>query len=57
MVKIQIKSEKLTHFGGYFRVVEQFYSTLSSVIDSTLGLSVDSSISWHVFSPWQSLSK
>ena len=43
----------------YFRVVEQFDSTLSSVIDSTLGLrcSVDRSISWHVFSPWQSLSK
>ena len=38
MAKIQIKSEKLTLFGEFFRVMEQFDSTLSSVIDSTLGL-------------------
>ncbi len=38
MAKIQIKSEKLTPFGGFFRVMEQFDSTLSSVIDPTLGL-------------------
>ena len=38
MAKIQIKSEKLTLFGGFFRVMEQFDSTLSSVIDPTLGL-------------------
>ena len=38
MAKIQIKSEKLTLFGGFFRVMEQFDSTLSSVIDSPLGL-------------------
>ena len=38
MAKIQIKSEKLTPFGGIFLVMEQFDSTLSSVIDSTLGL-------------------
>ena len=38
MAKIQIKSEKLTPFGGFFRVMEQFDSTLSSVIDSPLGL-------------------
>ena len=38
MAKIQIKSEKLSPFGGFFRVMEQFDSTLSSVIDSTLGL-------------------
>ena len=38
MAKIQIKSEKLTPFRGFFRVMEQFDSTLSSVIDSTLGL-------------------
>ena len=35
----------------------QLDSTLSSVIYSTFGLSLDRSISWHVFSPWQSLSK
>ena len=35
----------------------QLDSTSSSVIYSTFGLSLDSSISWHVFSPWQSLSK
>ena len=39
MAKIRIKSVKLTPFlGEYFRVMEQFDSTLSSVIDSTLGL-------------------
>ena len=38
MAKIQIKSEKLTPFGGIFSIMEQFASTLSSVIDSTLGL-------------------
>ena len=37
MAKIQIKSEKLTPFGGIFSIMEQFDSTLSSVIDSTLG--------------------
>ena len=36
MAKIQIKSEKLTPFGGIFSIMEQFDSTLSSVIDSTL---------------------
>ena len=35
MAKIQIKSEKLTPFGGIFSIMEQFDSTLSSVIDST----------------------
>ena len=38
MAKIQIKSEKLTPFGGIFSIMEQFDSMLSSVIDSTLGL-------------------
>ena len=38
MAKIQIKSEILTPFGEIFFVMEQFDSTLSSVIDSTLGL-------------------
>lgn len=38
MAKIQIKSEKLTPFGGIFSIMEQFDSTLSSVIGSTLGL-------------------
>ena len=38
MAKIQIKSEKLTPFGGIFSIMEQFDSTLSSVIDSILGL-------------------
>ena len=38
MAKIQIKSEKLTPFGGIFSIMEQFNSTLSYVIDSTLGL-------------------
>ena len=38
MAKIQTKSERLTPFGGLFSIMEQFDSTLSSVIDSTLGL-------------------
>ena len=38
MAKIQIKSEKLTPFGGIFSIMEQFDSTLSYVIDTTLGL-------------------
>ena len=35
MAKIQIKSEKLTPFGGIFSIMEQF---LAQTIDSTLGL-------------------
>ena len=38
MAKVQIKSEKLTPFGGIFSIMEQFDSKLSSVIDSTLGM-------------------
>ena len=38
MAKIQIKSVKLTPFVGIFSIMEQFDSTLSSVIDLTLGL-------------------
>ena len=38
MAKIQIKSDKLTPFGGIFPIMEQFNTMLSSVIDSTLGL-------------------
>ena len=38
MAKIQIKSEILTPFGGIFSIMEQFNSTLSYVVDSTLGL-------------------
>ena len=38
MAKIQIKSEKLTPFGGIFSIMEQFDALLSKTIDSTLGL-------------------
>ena len=38
MAKVQIKSEKLTPFGGIFSIMEQFDSNLSSVIDSTPGM-------------------
>lgn len=38
MANIQIKSEKLTLLGGKFSIMEQFDSTLSSAIDSPLGL-------------------
>ena len=38
MAKIQIKSDKLTPFGGIFSIMEQFDALLSQTIDSTLGL-------------------
>ena len=38
MAKIQIKSEKLTPFGGFFSIMEQFDALLAQTIDSTLGL-------------------
>ena len=47
MAKIQIKSEKLTPFGGIFMVMEQFDSMLSSVIDSTLGQRCSSIIGYR----------
>ena len=37
MARVQIKSEKLTPFGGIFSIMEKFDSMLSPVIDSTLG--------------------
>ena len=38
MAKIQIKSEKLSPFGGFFSIIEQFDALLAQTIDSTLGL-------------------
>ena len=38
MAKVQIKSEKITAFGGIFFVLDKFDHILSSVIDSHLGL-------------------
>ena len=38
IAKIQIKSEKLTPFGGLFSIMEQFDALLAQTIDSTLGL-------------------
>ena len=38
MAKIQIKSEKLTPFGGFFSIMEQFDALLVQTIDATLGL-------------------
>ena len=35
--KIQIKSEKLTTFGGIFSIMKQFDAFLAQTIDSTLG--------------------
>ena len=35
MAKVQIKSEKLTPFGGIFSIMEQFDSMLSPVIHCT----------------------
>ena len=47
MAKVQIKSEKLTPFGGIFSIMEQFDSMLSPVIDSTLGLRCSSIIGYQ----------
>ena len=38
MAKLQIKSEKLTPFGGFFSITEQFNALLTQTIDYTLGL-------------------
>ena len=47
MAKVQIKSEKLTPFGGFFSIMEQFDSMLSPVIDSTLGQRCSSIIGYQ----------
>ena len=41
VAKVQIKSEKITPFGGIFFVLDKFDRILSSVIDSHLGLRRD----------------
>ena len=38
MTKVQIKTEKITHFGGIFHVREQFSHFVGPVIDKVLGL-------------------
>ena len=38
MTKINIKSDKITPFGGIFSVMERFDALLSKTIDSTLGI-------------------
>lgn len=38
MANVQIKSEKITPFGGIFSIMDSFDAFLSNVIDSTLGL-------------------
>lgn len=43
MAKVQIKSEKITPFGGIFSIMEQFDVLLSNVIDSTLESAVSPS--------------
>ena len=40
MAKVQIKSEKVTSFGGFFPIMEQFDALLAQTIDSTLGMRV-----------------
>ena len=37
MAKIQIKSEKITPFGGIFPIMDEFDRVLSGIVDSTLG--------------------
>ena len=47
MAKVQIKSEKLTPFGGFFSIMEQFDSMLSPIIDQTLGQRCSSIIGYQ----------
>ncbi len=37
MAKIQIKSEKITPFGGIFPIMDAFDRVLGGIVDSTLG--------------------
>ena len=37
MAKVTIKSEKLTPFGGFFSIMDQFAPMLSYTIDMMLG--------------------
>ena len=37
MAKIQIKSEKITPFGGIFPIMDELNRVLSGIVDSTLG--------------------
>jgi hypothetical protein len=37
MTKVQIKSEKLASFGGFFPIIEQFDALSDQAIDATLG--------------------
>ena len=46
MAKVQIKSEKITPFGGIFSIMEQFDSMLSPIIDQALGQRCRSIISY-----------
>lgn len=38
MVKIQIKSDETTPFGGIFSIIDRFDAQISPIIDSILGL-------------------
>ena len=38
MANIQIKSEKITPFGGIFSIMDEFNRVLGEIVDSTLGL-------------------
>ena len=44
MAKVQIKSEKITLFGGIFHVREQLYRNVGPIIDKVLGLSAHAPI-------------
>ena len=46
MAKVQIKSEKLTPFGGIFSIMEQFDSMILPIFDQTLGQSCRSIIGY-----------
>ena len=55
MAKVQIKSEKLTPFGGIFSIMEQFDSMLSPIIDQALGQRCRSIIGYQYYEIVRSL--
>ena len=46
-IELTLKFEKLTPFGGFFSIMEQFDSMLSPIIDQTLGQRCSSIIGYQ----------
>mgnify|MGYP007007060274 CR=1 FL=1 len=55
LAKVQIKSEKITPFGGVFSIMELFNALLAQTIDSTMGLR-STKMNCFIFVPTDALS-